>query len=151
MTRASLLALSLLAVACYEPEAIDCTVSCSGPDECADGQVCGADGFCAAPSVAGHCTGQDNGESQPASLVMLEVYLDGEGKIVVESVGECDERSASDDRCVFSVTPNVPRELRAIRGDDSDLEHWFGACAGETPVCTVTPTTSVTRVGAKFR
>ena len=45
---------SLLA-GCYQPTLRDCTVSCRGADECASGQVCGSDGWCAAPDVAGTC------------------------------------------------------------------------------------------------
>jgi hypothetical protein len=40
---------------CYRPELRDCVVTCAGEGDCADGQVCGTDGFCAAPEIAGSC------------------------------------------------------------------------------------------------
>jgi len=42
--------------ACYDPVLRDCTIACASGDACAPGQVCGDDGFCAAPAVAGHCS-----------------------------------------------------------------------------------------------
>lgn len=51
--------LAVLAVAvlagCYQPSVADCTVTCTSETSCAEGQVCGADGWCAAPSIAGRC------------------------------------------------------------------------------------------------
>jgi len=40
---------------CYSPELRDCAVSCASPDDCAPGQVCGSDAYCAAPEIAGTC------------------------------------------------------------------------------------------------
>jgi hypothetical protein len=48
-------ALCALVAGCYEPAVRDCTVTCHGVHECAAGQVCGADGFCASPAHAGSC------------------------------------------------------------------------------------------------
>ena len=44
---------AIAAGACYEPELRDCTLSCTAAAECADGQVCGSDHFCASPEIAG--------------------------------------------------------------------------------------------------
>jgi hypothetical protein len=51
------LSLALLAAssACYTPDLRDCTLACSSASDCADGQVCGDDHFCAGPEVAGRC------------------------------------------------------------------------------------------------
>lgn len=46
---------SLAAAGCYEPELRDCTLACSTETDCAAGQVCGADKFCATPELAGRC------------------------------------------------------------------------------------------------
>jgi len=46
---------AMLATACYDPELRDCTVTCHGKHDCAEGQVCGSDGYCAAPDVANKC------------------------------------------------------------------------------------------------
>ena len=83
-------ALFTLLVACYEPEAVNCTIECGGPDECADGQTCGSDGFCASPDVAGTCRADHTDEPK---TVMLMITIEGHGKINVEGVGICDSTS----------------------------------------------------------
>jgi hypothetical protein len=55
LARASLLAACVASSACYTPELRDCTLACSTASDCADGQACGADGFCAGPELAGRC------------------------------------------------------------------------------------------------
>ena len=55
LARASVLALCAASSACYTPELRDCTLACSAATDCADGQLCGADGFCAGPELAGRC------------------------------------------------------------------------------------------------
>ena len=93
--KALLLAIAL--TGCYDAGAVDCTVTCAGPDECASGQTCGSDGLCAAPSVAGHCaslTGSDQTDGGKVATdaavdaapdggnrVPLHLKIDGEGKV----------------------------------------------------------------------
>jgi hypothetical protein len=49
-------AVALMALAgCYSPSLRDCKVSCAAPGDCAGDQVCGEDGLCAAPELAGQC------------------------------------------------------------------------------------------------
>src|SRR4051812_37357316 len=86
-----------LAAGCYDPQEVDCTVSCAAANECAQGQVCGTDGFCAAPGIAGHCGGPDGGTQR----VSLRVAIDGPGKISIDGVGSCDDM-APNHACVFS-------------------------------------------------
>ncbi|MBA3452639.1 MAG: hypothetical protein H0T42_06010 [Deltaproteobacteria bacterium] len=53
-----LLALALLSTAtagCYRPQLDECAVRCGGAEDCAPGQVCGSDGWCAASANAGQC------------------------------------------------------------------------------------------------
>ncbi|HEY5938375.1 MAG TPA: hypothetical protein VIU61_27170 [Kofleriaceae bacterium] len=62
---ARLIALGIVVAGCYEPTLSDCTVECGASADCANGQVCGTDGFCAAPGVAGSCAtfaGPDGGQ-----------------------------------------------------------------------------------------
>jgi hypothetical protein len=44
-----------LGAGCYQPTLRDCTVTCSGADDCAGDQVCGLDGYCSLPETAGSC------------------------------------------------------------------------------------------------
>ncbi len=52
---AVLVATMVLAAACYDPSLRNCTVTCVAAGDCASGQVCGADGWCAAEAIAGQC------------------------------------------------------------------------------------------------
>ncbi len=137
--KASLFAIAILG-GCYDPATPDCTITCNGSDECASGQTCGSDGYCAAPDVAGGCI----------TPVALEIVIDGEGTVTVAGIGECDSQSATDDRCIYMVLPNRPRLLSAMPNGDENFKHWTEACVGETATCEVTPVTDETRVGAKF-
>src|SRR5687768_11522870 len=98
--------------ACYEPELRDCTLSCTAAADCADGQVCGADHFCASPEIAGTCatmpggaggTGRDAGvtdakmpDTRPdappdaATHVLLAISIAGKGQVTVHGIGTCD-------------------------------------------------------------
>jgi hypothetical protein len=126
--------------ACYDPATVDCTVSCSGEDECATGQTCGSDGFCASPDVAGQCI----------DPVSLEIDIEGDGTVAIDGIGECNSRTATDHRCIYVVPPNQRRDLEAMPNGDKTFKHWTSTCVGETATCAVTPVTDVTRVGAKF-
>ncbi|HUS30230.1 MAG TPA: hypothetical protein VMZ53_17100 [Kofleriaceae bacterium] len=137
---------ALLLASCYSPEALDCTVSCSASDACGDGQVCGSDGFCADPAVAGHCGGPDGG--MPSSLVSLRVMIDGPGKVTVETVGLCDEGGR--DGCMFSVQNGRSLQLKAQAKSDKEFVGWMGACSGSSTTCTLTPVAALTQVGARF-
>jgi len=125
---------------CYDPATPDCTITCRGSDECAGGQTCGSDGYCAAPDVAGGCV----------APVALEIVIEGDGIVTLAEIGECDSRSATDDRCIYMVTPNQPRQLSAMPNGDEEFKQWTASCEGETATCVITPVTDVTRVGAKF-
>lgn len=144
MSLLGLVGLAALATAagCYDPEIVDCSVACQAADECADGQVCGADGYCAAPEVAGRCQGQE-----PAR-VALEVTIDGDGRVAIDGLGTCD--SSHSRLCMFTVLQNQRYRLKAIAGDDRSFESWSSACAGDAETCDVTPVSARTRVGAEF-
>lgn len=53
--RTLVLASLAASTSCYEPALRDCTLACTTGDDCAAGQICGSDRFCAAPELAGHC------------------------------------------------------------------------------------------------
>ena len=144
----ALVASTLLLASCYSPEALDCTVTCAAASECAEGQVCGSDGFCAAPSVAGHCGGPDGG--MVSSLVSLRVRLEGPGKVTVDEVGLCDSETADSKACMFSVHKGVALHLKAQAKHDREFVEWTIGCSGSDETCSLTPVTGLTEVGAKF-
>ena len=145
MTRAALL-VALLA-ACYEPEAVDCTVECGGPGECADGQVCGSDGYCAAPDVAGNCRMLTD-EPRQVSLV---IAIAGHGKVTIEHVGNCDTESPSGGNCTFLVPAGSMQQLKAVEANDREFISWTSTCSGSAANCTLTPVMALTQVGAQFQ
>ncbi|HEY5951381.1 MAG TPA: hypothetical protein VIV40_38070 [Kofleriaceae bacterium] len=138
--------LCTLLAACYEPDAVDCTVQCSGVDQCADGQVCGTDGFCASPDVAGTCM-MAGSESQ---LISLTITIEGHGKVTIDGVGTCDSESPNEGVCTYAVAAGVARQLKAMPAKDREFISWTSTCTGSQSTCTLTPVMSLTQVGAKF-
>jgi hypothetical protein len=130
--------------ACYDPETTDCTVTCGAPDECASGQICDPDGYCAVPEVAGQCV------DKTVEKVALEIHIDGDGTVSLDGVGDCDSRTAKDRTCSFAIAPNQSRRLRALPNGEKDFKEWSSACSGDSATCELTPVMELTRVGAKF-
>lgn len=140
----SLLAV-LAASGCYAPDLQDCTVTCSGSDECAGDQVCNSDGRCAGEGVS--CQGAT--PDAPNATITLRVQVDGTGKVVIAGVGECDNSV-----CTWQV-PMAPIRVEAQETDDEKpFERWTTTTCGGAqalqPSCMFTPTASTT-VGAKFK
>jgi hypothetical protein len=140
--------LSLVLAGCYSPEALDCTVTCNAADECADGQVCGSDGFCAAPAAAGHCGGPDGGVA--SSLLSLHIAIDGPGKVSIDGVGVCDS-DTEQDGCTWSVQTGISLSLKAQAKHDHEFVEWTVGCSGTSSSCALTPVMGLTQVGAKFQ
>lgn len=139
--------LGLLA-SCYQPELTDCTVACSGAGECADGQICGSDGMCAAPDIADHCAPEDGGV---ASSFSLHITIDGHGQVLVTGRTTCVSGGDSHDPCTYPYAAGAVAELRAQRlGDEKRFERWSGACMGEATTCMVVMAAGAS-VGARFR
>ncbi len=139
---------SFVLAGCYSPDARDCTVTCTAAAQCVAGQTCGADGFCAAPSVAGHCSRLDAAAQQ----IALAITIQGSGRVTVDSVGTCDADTAPHQTCTFVVPANALRVLDAIASDqDQAFVTWTQACAGSQPTCALVPVMSPTHVGAKFQ
>ena len=145
----ALAVLSVVLAGCYDPDALDCTVSCSAANECADGQVCGSDGFCASVSAAGHCGGPDGGTA--SSLVSLHVTIDGPGKVSIDGIGVCDSDTAEHGGCTWSVPRAMTLSLKADPKHDHEFDAWTEGCSGDKATCALTPVTALTQVGAKFQ
>jgi hypothetical protein len=142
-----LILLCALLAGCYEPESVDCTIECSAADQCAEGQVCGPDHFCADPDVAGTCGAMNSDEPH---MVSLAITIQGEGKVSVEHVGTCDSKGPTQGSCMFNVTAGMARQLEAIAGKDREFVSWTSTCTGTSSTCSLTPVMSLTHVGAKF-
>jgi hypothetical protein len=140
-------AFATLLIACYDPLARDCTVSCSTNDTCGTGQVCGGDGFCAGPAV--RCQRADAPIVSPL-LVTLQIVISGRGNVTVDGIGVCDSNSTSHGSCTFAVPAHVARQLRAIENHGREFVMWTAACSGAATTCSITPVLTETRVGAKF-
>ena len=166
------LACSLLA-ACYSPEVRDCTVSCASPDDCAAGQMCGADGMCASPERAGHCFAQpeivddagvadgdardgavdapvmvdaavDARPDAPPPTVDLHVKISGRGRVVAPGIA-CDSEPPDHGDCHFTVLAGATLTLFAWPHVGQSFDKWQGGpCAGQDASCTFTPSSSVT-------
>jgi hypothetical protein len=151
---------------CYDPSLRDCTVTCHAAGECATGQVCGADGYCAAPSVAGTCTAPDAHASIDAPIAIvdsgfdaappdapgaqLHITITGKGKVVDStSTITC---SAPPGDCLFGAEPGAMITLTAIGMGSHPFNDWTTAnCMGMGASCTVTIVAPVTTVGAGFK
>lgn len=159
-------ALVALLSGCYSPRLRDCVVTCTTGDDCGPNQICGADGRCAAPDVAGSCSTTaelpDAGvqvapdarmidaplDSQP--LASLVVQIAGKGTVTVTGIGSCNSNAASH-ACTFPVTANTTVELVATGLSGDDFDRWqSAACAGQDETCTTTVASPSTTVAAKF-
>jgi len=147
---------------CYSPSLRDCTVSCASASDCATGQVCGGDGMCAAPGVAGRCAAlidagprdAARGDAAPprdaapadappdaARTVRLTVQIIGKGSIAVDGVGTCSSQDPDKGSCAYDVAAGVPLTVQAMPIDVGDMfAMWMSiACAGQGTRCMVTP------------
>jgi len=157
----TLLLLSLIP-ACYSPDLRDCTVSCVGAADCAGGQVCSAEHYCAASGVS--CAMQAPPHDAPRADMMMEldapppppidappatgdlhVRIMDKGDVAVSGVATCDHD------CTYTVLLGGELELVAQPGDGRRFERWSGACDGDDVTCVLVPTQPLTEVSAKFR
>ncbi len=151
---------------CYSPSLRDCTVSCASPADCASGQVCGDDGLCATPEVAGRCaTSPDAGGNQDApprdaaadappdvpATVKLRIQVTGKGSVVVDGRGICSSLDPQRGNCTYDVPPGVAQRVRAVQIQVTEVfASWTSpTCAGQGAICVFTPDAATT-VAAKF-
>jgi hypothetical protein len=161
--------LPIVANACYSPELRDCTLTCSAATDCADGQVCGSDHFCAAPGIAGRCTSlpgdagsrdRDAGtdaakiDARPdaPAYVALAISIEGKGRVVVQTIGTCEQVAPQNGHCTFPAPINMTVTAQAQAYSDQRFEKWTTAPCALTPLatCTFTPAAATT-IGVKFR
>ncbi|MEJ7599814.1 MAG: hypothetical protein WKG01_18050 [Kofleriaceae bacterium] len=170
--------LVLLLPACYAPDLRDCTVTCVAATDCASGQVCGPDSYCASPQVAGNCTTPDANEpdgslrdggprdAAPRDAAMVDsrppvdaiegradmhIIANGDGRITASGIGACDKLGPTEGDCTFSVT--IPRSvtLTATPHVGSKFDKWeMGPCAPASVMCSFEMTTAIL-AKAKFK
>jgi hypothetical protein len=161
---------------CYSPSLRDCTVTCTAESDCAAGQVCGDDGLCAGPDLAGHCNAPapapDAGpgprpdaaipvDAGPAidaapppdapAFVTLRIQIDGKGSVFVDGRLGCSSMGPQKGDCSYDIARGVAQTIRAFAiQPDQPFSSWTSVtCRGTNAVCTITPTESVVVV-AKF-
>jgi hypothetical protein len=156
------LALGVALGGCYSPSLRDCTVSCGSASDCATGQVCGADGMCASPAVAGRCARVDAGTPDAparhdaglpdaAGTVRLTVQITGKGAIAVEGAGTCTSQDPDRGNCAYDVVAGVTLTAQAIPITPTDTFVMWSSntCAGQGPHCLFTPVAAMT-ITARF-
>lgn len=165
-------AMALAFASCYSPELRDCTVSCASQNDCAFGQVCGADQFCAAPEIAGRCSslpgdaGQDDRDggiidgkvetrpdAAPDALVMVPLHLkiDGDGRVLVAGQVTCEKQGPQNGDCMYQLTLGETVTLTAQPYESSTFERWNGApCMLQGETCAFITTASAD-IHARFR
>ena len=130
---------SAVLAGCYAPDLRDCTVTCSESTDCADDQVCGGDGYCAAPDLAGTCAGS-GGEPETVSL---RAHVAGHGALEVAGVGTC----TAD--CTWQVAAGSTVQALAIDGEQK-FDRWTtDNCVEKLRTCALAMTMSAI-VGVKF-
>jgi hypothetical protein len=155
-------AAGLALAGCYSPSLRDCTVSCGSASDCATGQVCGADGMCASPAVAGRCGAavdaghldaprQDAALPDAARTVRLTVQIMGKGSVIVEGIGTCSSQDPDKGNCVYDVVAGVPLTAQAMSITATDVfAMWSSStCTGQGARCQFTPVTA-TVIAARF-
>lgn len=162
-------AAALVLAGCYSPAVRDCTVSCQAPGDCAAGQVCGTDGMCAAPDVAGHCAlvAPDAGvrvdapapprdaaiDAPPDAMptAQLTVQIMGKGSVVLDGTMVCSSEAPQRGMCVYTVPPGVAITAQATPIQlDQLFARWTSiVCSGQGARCTFTPVDPTT-ISARF-
>ncbi len=156
---------------CYQPDLRDCTVTCAGPGECAHGQVCGDDGYCASADVAGSCAthglpdAHRAADARPAPdarlapdamqvAASLHVTIKARGEVVVAPVGvtceAVDDKGAS---CMYDVFVGEAVTLTEMttHGGDTFMGWMHPGCTGTVTTCPVSCAPGTTTVGATFK
>jgi len=147
---------------CYSPSLRDCTVSCGSASDCATGQVCGPDGMCASPSVAGRCgapvdaghldaSAPDAALADAARTVRLTVQIMGTGSVTIAGVGACSSQAPDKGNCMYDVLPGAPLTAQAMPITTTDMFALWSSmtCAGQAARCQFTPVTA-TVIAARF-
>lgn len=168
--RASVASLVGIAGGCYSPELRDCTVTCSAAGDCADGQVCGADHYCAAPGIAGQCstlpgdaggTIRDGGMDAPTIVdaradatvwAAIDISVEGQGRVIVQNIASCEKAPPQNGSCTFYVPAGLAVTVHAQPYFEWHFDKWTMAACDHVDGATCTfQANGTSPVGAKFR
>jgi hypothetical protein len=164
-SRLALAAVLAALAGCYSPLLRDCTVSCAAPTDCAGDQVCGEDGLCAAPEVAGHCAAippdagttlddafPDAAPPDGPATVKLRVQVSGKGSVVIDGLGICSSLDPQRGDCMYDVPAAVAQRARAVSLQPTEVfASWTSpTCSGQGPICVFTAAAATT-IAAKFQ
>jgi hypothetical protein len=174
LLRVYVLLLATSAPACYSPEIRDCTLTCNEASDCAGGQVCGSDRFCAAPGIAGTCSSlpgdaasdrRDAGIDAPkitdarvdappdaSPHAQLTISIEGKGRVTMTGIGSCDAAPPQDGECTYNVSLDSLITVSAQSYEDWYFEKWTTAVCAATPIATCTFWfTEAAPLGVKFK
>jgi hypothetical protein len=154
---ARVVAVAALVAGCYRPELQDCTVRCSGPGDCADGQVC-ARGWCAAADHGERCDDASSVDADPDGSVdgpgaELHLVVSGRGSVLVEPLGvSCEGTQSTPGDCRFPAAPGVEVTLLPVpTHPQTSFAGWTtDNCAAAADACTIEIEAPVVLVGARF-
>jgi hypothetical protein len=179
LARDGLAGVTLAALAsCYSPDIRDCVVACTAPEDCAPGHVCGGDGLCASPEIAGACDELDqpdartpridardspdareppDAEASPDATptASLRIVITGKGKVKAEAPIDVECQSSGDAGavCNYPVAAGTIVTVREKDGGGWQFDEWtmYVPCLGlSSETCTVTVGVGATSVGAIF-
>jgi len=145
----SRLVLAVVLTGCYTPDLRDCVVKCTAQTGCADGEACGADGFCAAPGVTCNSEGAD--ASVPPATVSIHIMIMSKGNVILNNTMTCSSDGVQNGNCTYNVPAHQAATVFAMA---EQLSHpfmmWTAGCSGALPQCNVTPTANMT-ISAMFK
>jgi hypothetical protein len=163
---AAALALALVA-SCYQPQYVDCTVTCQGAGDCAPGQICNS-GRCASPDVP--TCGNDDAAPAPdahtidavpvdaaapdANVDDLHVVVQGRGKVVIDALAaECVGTNGTPGDCHYAVEDGTSLTFLPVETSPaSPFSAWTTPnCSAETGACTLVIDAPAVLVGAQFQ
>jgi len=147
-------------IACYSPNASDCTLACSTDSDCISDQTCTTDHMCAASTIAtcgehhladaGTDADADAGSGSGAR-VDIRVHLDGQGSLQSSNSDVCD--SLVPTTCTFAAPKGQPITMTAIPHIAKHFDQWAGQPCHDVAngtTCTTTPQVAID-VTPKFK